>query len=97
MHCVDLGESFQTRIYLQNLASIQPRTSPIKFARYRVLWTRAAACEVHGEPRRLRRPPGARRGARRHDGALLGHGPGRAEPGVLRGLSLQSVFALVAS
>ena len=33
MHCVDLGESFQTHIFLQNLASIQPRTSPLKFAR----------------------------------------------------------------
>ena len=33
MRCVDLGESFQTQIYLQNLASTQPRTSPVKFAR----------------------------------------------------------------
>ena len=33
MHCVDLGQSFQTHIFLQNLASIQPRTSPVKFAR----------------------------------------------------------------
>ena len=32
MHCVDRGESLQTRIYLQHLASIQPRTSPLKFA-----------------------------------------------------------------
>ena len=32
VHYVDLGESFQTHIYLQNLASIQPRTSPLKFA-----------------------------------------------------------------
>ena len=32
MHCVDLDESFQTHIYLQNLALIQPRTSPAKFA-----------------------------------------------------------------
>ena len=32
MHCVDLGESFQTHIFLQNFASIQPRTSPLKFA-----------------------------------------------------------------
>ena len=32
VHCVDLGESFPTSIYLQNLASIQPRTSPNKFA-----------------------------------------------------------------
>ena len=31
VHCVDLGESFQTHIYLQNLASIPPRTSPNKF------------------------------------------------------------------
>ena len=27
VHCVDLGESFPTSIYLQNLASIQPRTA----------------------------------------------------------------------
>ena len=38
VHCVDLGESFQTHILLQNLASIAPitpppRTSPVKFAR----------------------------------------------------------------
>ena len=32
MHCVDLGESFLTSIYLKNLASIQPRTSRFKFA-----------------------------------------------------------------
>ena len=31
VHCVDLGESFPTNIYLQNLASIQPRTSHLKF------------------------------------------------------------------
>ena len=37
VHCVDLGESFQTHtsIYLQIVASIQPRTSPVKFARPR--------------------------------------------------------------
>ena len=32
MHCVDLGESFRTHIFLQNFVSIQPRTSPLKFA-----------------------------------------------------------------
>ena len=32
VHCVDLGESFQTHIDLQNLASMQPRTGPLKFA-----------------------------------------------------------------
>ena len=33
VHCVDLGESFQTHIFLQKLASIQPRTSPVNLAR----------------------------------------------------------------
>ncbi len=33
VHCVDLGESFPTSISLQNLASIQPRTSLVNFAR----------------------------------------------------------------
>ena len=33
VHCVDLGKSFPTHMFLQNLASIQPRTSPVKFAR----------------------------------------------------------------
>ena len=32
VHLVDLVESFPTNIFLQNLASIQKRTSPIKFA-----------------------------------------------------------------
>ena len=29
VHCVDLGESFPTSIYLQNLASIEPRSNLI--------------------------------------------------------------------
>ena len=33
VHFVDLGESFPTHIFLQNLASIQPRTSPSKSVR----------------------------------------------------------------
>ena len=41
MHCVDLGESFPTSIYLQKSASIQPRTSPSKFGRkYSILFNR---------------------------------------------------------
>ena len=32
VNLVDLVKSFPTNIYLQKLASIQPRTSPIKFA-----------------------------------------------------------------
>ena len=32
VYLVDLVKSFPTNIYLQNLASIQKRTSPVKFA-----------------------------------------------------------------
>ena len=34
VHLVDLVKSFPTNIYLQKLASIQPRTSPSKFGYY---------------------------------------------------------------
>ena len=33
VHCVYLGECFQTHIYLQILVLTQPRTSPVKFTR----------------------------------------------------------------
>ena len=33
VHCLDLGESFQTHINLQNFVSIQPRTSTPKICR----------------------------------------------------------------
>ena len=45
VHCVDLGESFQTHIFLQKLASIQPKTSPVKFAR-----SIGAASRFHSPP-----------------------------------------------
>ena len=50
VHCVDLGESFPTSIYfstiyLQNLASIQPRTSPI-ISRFRALGNLSLNFEV---------------------------------------------------
>ena len=32
VYCADLGENFQTHIYLQNFGSIQPRTSLVKYA-----------------------------------------------------------------
>ena len=45
VHCVDLGESFPTRIYLQKSASIQPRTSPSKFGgKYSILFNRVLIC-----------------------------------------------------
>ena len=40
VHRVDLGESFQTHIFLQKFASIQPRTSLVNFSRS----SNAAAC-----------------------------------------------------
>ena len=68
VHCVDLNESFQTHIYLQNLASIQLITSPVKFARS----SDAARCReaetvmLGEEAEELRRRPvvPARRSAR---------------------------------
>ena len=51
VHCVDLGESFQTHIYLQNLASIQPRTSPVKSARSSLFVGAAGGGHApHGSP-----------------------------------------------
>ena len=50
VHCVDLGKSFQTHIYLQNLASIQPRTSPVKFAA-----SRESSTAARGRPQAPRR------------------------------------------
>ena len=50
VHCVDLGESFQTHIYLQNFISIQPRMSPVKFAGR----VRETGLPARGPPLRLR-------------------------------------------
>ena len=60
MHCVDVGESFQTNIFLQNLASIQPRTGPVKFAR-----SAAASVQVRDRlaPREVLLAEGAPAGA----------------------------------
>ena len=58
MLCVDLGESFPTQIYLQNLASIQPTTNPVKLARSRT------GAQVYGAVKRiLAAGAHARRGA----------------------------------
>ena len=58
VHCVDLGESFQTHIYLQILASIQPRTSTVKFAEVASVLKRRASREAAARgPQRPRPPP----------------------------------------
>ena len=58
VNLVDLVKSFPTNIYLQNLASIQKRTSPVKFANLAEksekgsisnLSTKAGAGEAAGE------------------------------------------------
>ena len=66
--CVDLGESFQTHIYLQILVWIQPRTSPVKFARSLAVQLRASCERCRDElravqvlPERLRRKAGGSR------------------------------------
>jgi len=47
VHCVDLGESFPTSIYLQKSASIQPRTSPSKFGeKFNSLFTSLLSLEL---------------------------------------------------
>ena len=47
VHCVDLGESFPTSIYLQKSASIQPRTSPSKFGEnFNSLFTSLLKCDA---------------------------------------------------
>ena len=60
VHCVDLGESFPTSIYLQKSASIQPRTSPSKFGgNYSILFNRVLTREASGSALRIAARPRA--------------------------------------
>ena len=56
VHRVDLGESFQTHIYLQNFVSIQPRTSPVKFAASRDSPRHSPSPRTHRRRARTPRP-----------------------------------------
>ena len=60
VNLVDLVKSFPTNIYLQNLASIQNRTSPVKFAHLAEKSGKGSisnlSTKVRGRPRPL---PGA--------------------------------------
>ena len=68
MHCVDLCQSFPAKIYLQILASIQPRTSLVKFARSPR--TDPPGDRVHGaDCRRLQMGAGRRADPQQQDGA----------------------------
>ena len=46
VNLVDLVKSFPTNIYLQNLASIQKRTSPVKFAHLAEKSESAVRCRI---------------------------------------------------
>ena len=70
MHCVDLGESFPTSIYLQKSASIQPRTSSSQFeGKFNSIFTRLLS-------------PGAGRGGRRRPRACRSSGHRSPRPAV---------------
>ena len=93
VNLVDLVKSFPTNIYLQNLASIQKRTSPVKFARLAVKLGKGSISNLSTKARAAdaaeRRWGGreVRRGGRA-EGAGLGREPGRV-------LEAQRVAALV--
>ena len=74
MHCVDLGESFQTHIYLQISPSIQPRTSSVKFAASHPNYLGYAA-PLPGELRRGVRDARSERGPRGRTGTIAGTPP----------------------
>ena len=67
VHCVDLGESFQTHIYLQNFVSIQPRTNPLKLALPDPRALPAARAVRRARPL-APEPRGARRASAREEG-----------------------------
>ena len=68
VNLVDLVKSFPTNIYLQNLASIQRRTSPVKFAH---LAEKSEKGSISNLSTKVRAAPGAAAGA----------GAGREVPG----------------
>ena len=59
VNLVDLVKSFPTNIYLQNLASIQKRTSPVKFAH---LAEKSGKGSISNLSTKARTPPRASRG-----------------------------------
>ena len=59
VNLVDLVKSFPTHIYLQNLASIQKRTSPVKFAH---LAEKSGKGSISNLSTKVDTPPSARQG-----------------------------------
>ena len=67
VNLVDLVKSFPTNIYLQNLASIQKRTSPVKFAHLAEKSGKGSISNLS-----TKAPPGGRRAAPRGRGQQAG-------------------------
>ena len=99
VHCVDLGESFPTSIYLQNLASIQPRARSADALRQMRRTTRPTrALRAPRDPRRWAQgapPPGSRdlrllavRESPAADAAWVHHVPDAGHVGPVRPLAL---------
>ena len=65
VNLVDLVKSFPTNIYLQNLASIQKRTSPVKFAHLAKKSGKGSISNLSTKPPTAGRSPCARSTARR--------------------------------
>ena len=65
VNLVDLVKSFPTNIYFQNLASIQKRTSPIKFAHLAEKSKKGSISNLSAKERAARRPRAPRGAALR--------------------------------
>ena len=63
VNLVDLVKSFPTDIYLQNLASIQKRASPIKFAHLAEKSEKSSISNLSTKPGTACYPPSGRRAA----------------------------------
>ena len=78
VNLVDLVKSFPTNIYLQNLASIQKRASPVKFDRLVGKSEKGSISNLSTKVARRARGPDAQRGGHRgrEPGAPRGAGAG---------------------
>ena len=86
VHCEDLGESFPTSIFLQNFASIQPRTSPVKFEWFGP----SPSAHLSTKAPAARSGRRGRRGAeRRRRAAVRRRGVGEARPEEAGGVELR--------
>ena len=84
VHFVDLDESFQAHIYLQNLASIQPRTSLVKPQPCNLSCTAGWLVAQCGAAAWIGRFVSSRKGSAKDRNTSVGGGHVMATPGTLR-------------